>query len=618
MSFLNILSMVGGLALFLYGMHMLGEGLAKVGGGRLEGILEKLTSSRIKGVLVGAGVTALIQSSSATTVMVVGFVNSGIMKLSQAINIIMGANIGTTMTAWLLSLSSIDGSSLWIQLLKPVNFSPILAIIGVFIIMFSKNEKKKDVATILVGFAILMMGMSTMSSAVEPLADVPEFTSILTMFRNPVLGMIAGAVITAIIQSSSASVGILQALCATGSVTYGTALPIIMGQNIGTCVTALLSAVGASRNAKRAALVHFYFNLIGTVVFMSVFYAVNFFVDFAFLNDTVGAANIAVIHSAFNIAATIVLLPFADQLGKLACLTIPDEKEAPDENLTELEKNVRALDRRFLDMPGYALVRAKSVSLQMAITTCDTMTLAMEQLRVYDEDAESGIEQLEREVYTYEDEIGRYLYQLAARTTSREEGHRITVLQHCIYDFERIAEHAMNVGKSAQLLYEKKTDFSQQAIEELRVYTHAIQDIMDQTLRVFSNESVSDAAAIAPLEEVIRQMGSEMNDRHLKRLHRGECTIELGLVLAEITNNYERVANHCANIALYLIQMKEENFNIHSEDEERMREVDEEYQKRKRFYAAKYVLPQVNKGVPYAVMAADEKKQGPVPDVQTE
>ncbi|MCD7752910.1 MAG: Na/Pi cotransporter family protein [Lachnospiraceae bacterium] len=592
MSFLNVLSMVGGLALFLYGMHMLGEGLAKVGGGRLESILEKLTSSRIKGVLVGAGVTALIQSSSATTVMVVGFVNSGIMKLSQAINIIMGANIGTTMTAWLLSLSSIDGSSLWIQLLKPVNFSPILAIIGVFIIMFSRDEKKKDVAIILVGFAILMMGMSTMSSAVEPLADVPEFTGILTMFRNPVLGMIAGAVLTAIIQSSSASVGILQALCATGSITYGTALPIIMGQNIGTCVTALLSAVGASRNAKRAALVHFYFNLIGTVVFMSVFYVVNFFVDFTFLNDTVGAANIAVIHSAFNIAATIVLLPFANLLGKLACLTIPDEKEVPDENLTELEKNVRALDRRFLDMPGYALVRVKSVSLQMAITTCDTMTLAMEQLRVYDEDTEAGIAQMGRDVYTYEDEIGRYLYQLAARTTSREEGHRITVLQHCIYDFERIAEHAMNVGKSAQLLYEKKTDFSKQAIEELRVYTHAIQDIMDQTLRVFSNESVSDAAAIAPLEEVIRQMGSEMNDRHLKRLHRGECTIELGLVLAEITNNYERVANHCANIALYLIQMKEENFNIHDEDEERKREVDEEFQTRKRFYAGKYVLPE--------------------------
>ncbi len=441
------------------------------------------------------------------------------------------------------------------------------------------------------GFAVLMMGMDTMSSAVEPLQDVPEFTGILTMFSNPVLGMVAGAVLTAIIQSSSASVGILQALCATGSVTYRTALPIIMGQNIGTCVTALLSSVGASRNARRAALVHFYFNLIGTVLFMAVFYSINFFVDFAFLDDVVGAANIAVIHSAFNIAATVVLLPFADLLGKLACLTIPDEKEAPDENLSPVEKNIRALDRRFLDMPGYALARAKSVSMQMAITTCDTMILAMEQLREYDEVTAAGIEQMERDVYTYEDEIGRYLYQMAARASSREEGHGITVLQHCIYDFERVAEHAGNVGKSAKLLYEKKTDFSAQAVEELRVYTHAIQEIMDQTLRVFSSENLSDAVRIAPLEEVIRQMGNEMNDRHLKRLHRGECTIELGLVLAEITNNYERVANHCANIALYLIQMKEENFNIHSEDEERLREVDENFQTLKRFYARKYALP---------------------------
>ena len=368
MDIFSVLSMIGGLALFLFGMHAMGEGLSKTSGGRLEKILEKLTSNPLKAVLLGAGVTAVIQSSSATTVMVVGFVNSGIMKLSQAVGIIMGANIGTTATSWILSLSGIEGDNIFIKLLKPSSFSPILAIIGVAYIMFSKREKIKDIGMILIGFAILMTGMDMMSDAVKPLANVPEFTNILTMFTNPILGMIAGAVLTAVIQSSSASVGILQALCVTGAVSYSAAIPIIMGQNIGTCITAIMSSVGASKNAKRAALVHLYFNLIGTIIFMLVFYAINAIVGFAFMNDSANAAGIAVVHSIFNVTATILLLPFSDVLEKLACLTIRDDAETAKAE-SEADKDFRLLDLRFLDTPGLATEHCRRVRLTVMRTS---------------------------------------------------------------------------------------------------------------------------------------------------------------------------------------------------------------------------------------------------------
>ena len=419
MSIFDALAMLGGLALFLYGMHTMGEGLSKASGGKLEKILEKLTSNPIKAVLLGAGVTAVIQSSSATTVMVVGFVNSGIMKLQQAVGIIMGANIGTTATSWILSLTGIEGDNIFIEMLKPSSFSPILAIIGVGFIMFSKKEKLNDIGKILVGFAVLMTGMSMMSDAVKPLADVPEFTGILTMFSNPILGLIAGMVLTAVIQSSSASVGILQALCATGSLPYSTALPIIMGQNIGTCVTALISGVGASKNAKRAALVHLYFNVIGTTIFMVGFYTINMFFPFAFLNESADAVGIAVIHSIFNIVATMILLPFGKVLVKLACATVRTTKE--EKELQTQVGEFALLDERFLDKPSLAIEHCRIVTGNMADLSKKTLFTALELFEEYDEEKEMLVKQMEDTVDNYEDQLGTYLMKLSGTELNEKD-----------------------------------------------------------------------------------------------------------------------------------------------------------------------------------------------------
>lgn len=413
MSIFNAIALIGGLALFLYGMNLLGEGLSKTSGGKLESILEKLTSNPIKGVLLGAGVTAVIQSSSATTVMVVGFVNSGIMKLHQAVGIIMGANIGTTATSWLLSLTGIQGDSFFIKMLKPMSFSPILAIIGVIMIMFCKKEKKHDIGKILVGFAILMYGMEAMSSAVKPLADVPEFTHILTMFSNPVLGMLAGLVLTAIIQSSSASVGILQALCATGSVTFATALPIIMGQNIGTCVTAMISAIGAKKNAKRAALVHLYFNIIGTLVFMCLFYLINAFIHFEFLSQGATPVGIATIHSVFNIFATIILLPFGKGLEKLACLSVRDDKER--EEIIDANRDFDLLDERFLDKTSLAMEHCRMVTNNMADLSREALFKSLDLFSDFSEEKAGDVCDIEERVDKYEDVLGTYLMKLSSR-----------------------------------------------------------------------------------------------------------------------------------------------------------------------------------------------------------
>ena len=403
MDIFGVLTMIGGLALFLYGMNLMGDGLSNASGGRLEKILEKLTSNPIKAVLLGAGVTAVIQSSSATTVMVVGFVNSGVMKLTQAVGIIMGANIGTTITSWILSLSGIESTNIFMKMLKPTSFSPILAIIGVAFLMFSKKDKKKDIGMILVGFAILMTGMDTMSGAVKPLANVPEFTNILLMFSNPILGMVAGAVLTAVIQSSSASVGILQALCVTGAVSYGTALPIIMGQNIGTCVTALISGIGASKNARRASLVHLYFNLIGTIVFMIVFYILNAAIGFPFMAEAANGAGIAVIHTVFNVCATLILLPFSGLLEKLAYLTIKDDVVEVAE--TQADKDFKLLDVRFLDTPGLAVEQCREVSRNMADLSKEAFVLSMELVSKYDEKVAARVKFLENEIDSYEDTL---------------------------------------------------------------------------------------------------------------------------------------------------------------------------------------------------------------------
>ncbi len=555
-----MLSMIGGLALFLYGMHLLGEGLEKMSGGRLERILEKLTSNPLKGVLLGAAVTAVIQSSSATTVMVVGFVNSGIMKLGQAVSIIMGANIGTTITSWILSLSSIEGDSVFLQLLKPSNFTTVLALLGVIFIMFLKSEKKKNIGMILVGFAVLMVGMDNMSEAVKPLRDVPEFTNILLMFSNPILGMIAGAVLTAIIQSSSASVGILQALCVTGQVPFATALPIIMGQNIGTCVTALISAIGAQTNAKRAALVHLYFNVIGTVAFMLGFYGINAFVDFAFLDIAADAAGIATIHTCFNVFATLLLLPFSKLLEKLACLTVKDVK---DPMKAKFEQELQLLDERFLETPALAVEHCKVVANHMAEISKEALECSLDLLKNYDEKTVKKVFELESEADRFEDHLGQYLVKLSSRDLSVKDSATLSMLLHSIGDMERISDHAVNIAEGAEEMQQKGMTFSAEAEKEIRTFADAVREILRLSIECFIREDMEEAVLVEPLEEVVDDLKDELKMRHVNRLREGKCTIELGFVLSDLTTNFERVADHCSNIAACLIQTGELDFEMH-------------------------------------------------------
>ena len=559
MDFFSVLSMIGGLALFLYGMHVMGDGLAKVSGGKMEKILESLTSSPLKAVGLGALVTAVIQSSSATTVMVVGFVNSGIMKLSQAVGIIMGANIGTTVTSWILSLSGIESDSFFVQLFKPTSFSPILAMIGVAFLLFAKSERKKDVGTIFLGFAVLMYGMDSMSAAVKPLADVPEFTGILTAFSNPLLGMLAGALLTAVIQSSSASVGILQALCVTGAVSYGAAIPIILGQNIGTCVTALLSAIGAKKNAKRAAMVHLYFNIIGPTVFLIVFYGLNLVVHFGFLEQSANAAGIAVAHSAFNIFATAVLLPFSKGLEKLACLTIRDEKEE-----TTLSEGAQLLDIRFLEKPAFAMEQSRNVAKRMADASKDALFTALSLFKEYSTEQEKTVVEEENRVDDYEDALGSYLVKLGQKDLNQQDSRDLSIILHCIGDFERISDHAVNIMESARELHEKGMTFSEKALEELKVIIRAVTDIVDTSYIVFEDKNQELAKKVEPLEEIIDELNMELKSRHVRRLRKGTCTIEQGFVLSDVLTSLERIADHCSNIAVCVSQVSEDSFDTHS------------------------------------------------------
>ena len=567
MDLFGVLTMMGGLALFLYGMHVLGDGLSKASGGRLEQILEKLTSNKLKAVLLGAGVTAVIQSSSATTVMVVGFVNSGIMKLSQAIGIIMGANIGTTVTSWILSLTGIESGNFFVQLLKPTSFSPILAIIGVGILLFSKNEKKKNVAVIMVGFAVLMFGMETMSSAVTPLADVPEFTNVLLMFSNPLLGMLAGAILTAIIQSSSASVGILQALCATGAVTYSTALPIIMGQNIGTCVTALLSSVGTSKNARRAAIIHLYFNIIGTIVFMILFYAMHAIIGFEFMDLAAEPYGIAVIHSTFNVFATCLLLPFSKMLEKLAYLTIPEDA-SENVMVRYIDEDIKALDSRFMNNPGLAMEQSRKVITHMAQTAKDSYLKAIGLLEHYDEQTAEEIVQMEKDVDRYEDVLGTYLLKLTGRELSERDSQSLTFYLHSIGDFERISDHAVSIMKSCEEKNQKGQEFSNKAQEELEIFSRAITRILNTSLEVFKREDGELTYEVEALQAVVEELSAEVRKRHIKRLRKGKCTIELGFLLSDIITSYERIAAHCAHIAVSIVQVRDDSLEMHGYNEE--------------------------------------------------
>ena len=590
MHIFDVLSMVGGLALFLYGMHIMGDALAKMSGGKLEKVLERLTSNKWSAVLLGAGVTAVIQSSGATTVMVVGFVNSGIMKLNQAVGIIMGANIGTTATSWLLSLSGIDGGSFFLQMLKPTSFTPILAVIGAILVVFCKSEKKHNIGTILLGFAILMYGMTAMSSAVEPLKDVPQFTQILTKFENPLLGVIAGFVLTTIMQSSSVSVGILQALCSTGAVSYALALPIIMGQNIGSCTTAMISSVGASKDAKRAAAVHFYFNVIGTVVFMLVFYISNAFVHYAFLPQAANEVGIATIHSIFNIAATIVLLPLSGFLEFLAVKTIKDDDEEEDE-LSKHDKVLQLLDPVFLERPGFAIMQCQKVASAMAELSMKSVGRAVGLLTAYDEEIAERIRKEEDTVDKYEDQLGTYLLRLSTKDLSKEDGHRLSLMLHSLGDIERISDLAVNILLAVEQMHKKELIFSKKAMDELAVYSKALKDILTMTVNAFEQNDRYKAALVQPLEELMDDMNKELKKRHVKRLRKGKCTIELGLSLSDISDTYERISDHCSNIATCVIQVEDDELDAHEHRKEVKEQDAKWYDEQYRAYEQKYALP---------------------------
>lgn len=589
MSIFNVLAMISGVAFLLFGMHVMNEGLTKASGGKLEQILEKLTSNKLYAVLLGAGVTAIIQSSAATTVMVVGFVNSGIMKLTQAIGVIMGANVGTTITAWILSMTGIQGDNFWVQMLKPESFSPILALIGIILLMFSKKEKHHNIGNILLGFSVLMFGMTTMSQAVAPLADMPEFRDILAQFNNPFMGVIAGTLLTAIIQSSSASVGILQALCVTGMVDYRMAIPIIMGQNIGTCITALLSSVGANKNAKRAALIHLYFNILGATVFLIVFYTANAFLKFSFMDMAANAFGIALIHSAYNIFATIVLLPFSNVLVKLSYLTIR-ESDA-EKGSREQAADFQVLDVRFLDTPAIATAQCKNVAIKMAELCRNALFQSMDLLKSFDESKAAEVSDMENTVDQYEDELGNYLVKLSSKNLTEKDSHTISMLLHCIGDFERISDHAVNICESAREMHVKEQKFSKKAEEEITIFSGLIREIVDTSVQVFETEDSELAREIEPMEEVVDGLNDEIKKRHIKRLRKGKCTIELGFALSDITTNFERVADHCSNIAISLIQIPDDAYSSHEYVETLERGEDSQFHEALIRYTEKYMLP---------------------------
>ena len=596
MDIFSVLSLIGGLALFLCGMNTMGDGLVKLSGGKLEGILERLTSNRIMALLTGAMVTAVIQSSSATTVMVVGFVNSGIMQLGQAVGIIMGANVGTTITSWLLSLTGIQGTSMVMQLLKPSSFSPVLAAIGIILTMTAKdNNKKKDTGGILLGFAILMFGMETMSEAVAPLADNEAFTSILVTFSNPILGMIAGAVLTAVIQSSSASVGILQALCATGAVGYSTAIPIIMGQNIGTCVTALISSVGASRNARRASMIHLYFNVIGTVLFMVVFYSVNKFVDFAFMDANVNPAGIAIIHSLFNVGCALVLFPFANVLVKLAKISVPGNEEEKNED--ELPQKLMALDERFLDSPAFAMNLSRTAVEEMAMLATDSFSKALNNMKNYSADTVEEIKRTEELIDKYDDIIGSYLVKLSGGDMNVDDSRSMSVLLHCINDFERISDHARNMAENAEEMKEKGITLSDECLRDMDVFFGAIEEILQITVKSFQENDYELAKHVEPLEDTIDALCLEMKNRHVIRLRTGECSLFTGMYYEDIVTDAERVSDHCSNVAIYLIEIKQGEFDPHKYLEEIKDTEDRWFKKKAKEYKVKYTLPDNGKEV---------------------
>ena len=555
MDIFSVFTLCGGLAFFLYGMTTMSKSLEKMAGGKLERVLKRMTSNPFKSLLLGAGITIAIQSSSAMTVMLVGLVNSGVMELGQTIGVIMGSNIGTTLTAWILSLTGIESESVFVNLLKPENFSPVIALVGIILIMASKKQRRRDIGRILVGFAILMYGMELMKDAVSPLADMPEFSSLLTAFNNPLLGVLVGAVFTGVIQSSAASVGILQALALTGSITYGMAVPIIMGQNIGTCVTALLSSIGVNRNAKRVSVIHISFNIIGTVVGLLLFYGGNALFHLAFMNAAVGAVGIAFCHTVFNVFTTLLLLPFSRQLEKLARKVVQNEDKA---------EQFAFLDPRLLRTPGVAISECVNMTNAMGALAHQNLLYAIQQLSGYSEDREAEIIANEDKLDVYEDRLGSYLVQISQHGVSMDDIRTVSRLLHAIGDFERIGDHALNLQESAQELHEKGLSFSESAHGELQVLLAALEDIMSRAFSCFDAASVEKAREVEPLEETIDRLIEEIRMRHIRRLQSGDCTMQLGFILNDLLTNFERVSDHCSNIALSVIEEKDSSVDRHA------------------------------------------------------
>ena len=580
MDIFDFLNFIGGISLFLFGMTLMGQALERRAGNGLKILLGRLTANKIAGLLTGLGVTAVIQSSSATTVMVVGFVNSGLMTLRQSINVIMGANIGTTVTAWILSLAGIDSKNFFVSLFKPTSFTPILALIGIVFYMMSKSSKRKDTGMILLGFATLMFGMETMSGAVSGLKNVPEFQQLFITFTNPIFGVLAGAFLTAIIQSSSAAVGILQALASTGAVTYGAAVPIIMGQNIGTCITAVLSSVGTSKNAKRAALVHLCFNVIGTAVLLTVFCIIKMVLKPIILTQSAGLMGIAVFHSVFNVLCTILMFPLSGALEKIVCKIIP-ESNAPEKTTL--------LDERLLESPALALNQCKNALDCMACASIDAMKVALDTVFDYDSTKANEIREKESDTDDFEDVIGTYLVKLTSRQIGEDESVKATEYMKLIGDYERIGDHAVNVLESAEEIKQKGIDFSKQALDEYKNISEAIKEILDLSYKSFSNNDFISARKTEPLEQVIDRLKEELRTRHILRLQKGECSVAAGFIWSDLLTNLERVSDHCSNISGCILDTFEHNMNIH-ENLRAYRKNDDDFKQEYRFYTKKYAL----------------------------
>ncbi len=589
--FTLVAGLVGGLAMFLYGMNVMSGGLTKAAGGRLESVLAKVTGRPVIAYLFGVGVTALVQSSSASTVMVVGLVNSGIMTLKQAVNVILGANLGTTFTAWLLSLNAISSENFIINLLKPRSFTPFLALIGIALYMFAKNDKKKNVGTILLGFAVLMFGMSSMSDAVSPLKDVDGFKKVLTTFSNPLIGFLVGIIFTMVIQSSAGTIGVLQALSLSVRVSYSMAIPVVVGAEVGTCITAILSSLGANKNGKRTALMHLYFNVIKATLFMIIFYTLNAIVHFAFMDDKIGMVGIAGIHTLINLVATPLMLPFSAVLVNLALRTIPiDDKEKKEQ---EEHEGIRTLDPRFLSNPPFALEQARQAAIAMAGMSRDALVKAIGLIENYDKEIAEDVDYLERKVDSYEDQLGTYLMQINAHHLGVKDSHTLSVLLHCITDYERISDHALNIMQKAGNMNENKREFSPKAKSEMEIFAKAVEEIVDLSVMAFENQDISLAKQIEPLEETIDEIHKEMKRRHVRRLRKGKCTIEQGFDLSDIGTDFERIADHCSNIAVGLIEVDEDSYDAHGYIEQLKAARDDNFEKTFEAYQEKYLLPAV-------------------------